>query len=121
MSLSDEQLRDRLVQELNDDEASLPPDVAQRLRDLRREARRRAEQPRTGFPWLAWQPALAVCAVGVLAFAVMVRPPSVQPVATEAPTAVVAVDVSTLDVLQGSDEIEFYQSVDFLLWLEQQG
>lgn len=127
MTMNDNMIRDRLVDALDAEEAALPPEVTRRLVEVRRAARLKASDSTPKNRLLAWQPLVGASALGVLALAVfgpnlMLRETAVELGAGD--TAIVTLDVSTadtLDVLGSSDDIEFYQSVDFLLWLEQQG
>lgn len=123
MTISDDEIRDELLTELDAREAELPSSVGRRLVDARRTARLQATQPRRRHRWFAWQPIAGAGAVAALALFALV-PNLMTPkdsIEMTADDPVVTVDASTADLLGSTDDLEFYQSVDFLLWLEKQG
>ena len=91
----------------------LPADVANRLRSARRDAIQQAARP--GFDWMRpLMSAVALAGVGALSIALW----SGQP----AP----AVDVldqrlASIDVLTASDDLEFFQELEFFEWLPEEG
>jgi len=107
----DEQFAQRLRQPL---QQPLDEETRLELQQIRQNALRHARQQQTDKPrWLMPVAALATAAgVGALSVSLWLNQPDLNEQQAEM--------IADLEILGGEDELELYEEMDFLLWLEQQ-
>jgi len=112
------------VNELDDSVASMDPIDGSRLRTARQMAYREAESQRQeGWAaglgnWLNWKSGLTLaCTIAIVATMTLNLDQPLENV-TATPLAKPKVGIEMIPLLTAKEDLEFYESINFLLWLE---